>query len=654
MGWGGAKVGPVMKSFFRYARMLLDYRRLLVAAVVGLTIDTLCAIGGFAALQFIIEAIFQVAGVEGTMDSAAETVAAAPAAEATEQVVTIQQIVSEKLSHEDVTAWIGDQTWIADAMPADPFWGLVSVLAVILTLAVIGSGGRYLHASAVITATLRTILRIRRMIFTRLVHLPLATITKEGTAEQISAVVRDCNVLASGMNAITSRALRGIVQGFAFLLVAIWLDWVIVAIFFVIVPPLAILIRKFGKTIRRATRRAMEHYAIMLGALTEALHGIRVVKVHHTEGYERRRFHTITRKAYMQELRSRTAKALSSPVVEVMSMLGVMIVIAVAAYSVYRGGRTPSELAGVLMFLMMSAMNFRTLAGLNNDLQTSAAAADRIDEVLEQEVEPMARNEHKQRLPAAPRHSRSLQFENITFAYPGNDRPALRDVNLTVPFGSVCAVVGANGSGKTTMLGLIPRLYDPTAGRVLIDGTDIASCTLRSVRSQIAMVTQETVLFEGTVAENLTYGSRHVTEQQMLDATRRAHAHGFITSLEDGYDTEVGERGGRLSGGQRQRIAIARAILRDPSILILDEATSQIDADSESLIAEALAEFMKTRTTLVIAHRLSTVVNADTIVVMSDGMVASVGKHHELLEKSDVYRVLCRTQLQGLDGNQDA
>ena len=210
----------------------------------------------------------------------------------------------------------------------------------------------------------------------------------------------------------------------------------------------------------------------------------------------------------------------------------------------------------------------------------------------------------------------------------------------------MCAIVGGNGSGKSTLLGLIPRLYDPTDGRVTVDGVDLADCTLRSIRRQMAMVTQSTVLFDGTIADNISYGSRHVSRQQLTDAANLARAHEFIDELPDSYDTDIGEWGERLSGGQRQRLAIARAILRDPAILLLDEATSQIDADSESRINEALAQFTANRTTFVVAHRLSTVIHADMIVVLEAGRISATGKHNDLLARSPVYQLLCRTQLQ--------
>ena len=296
--------------------------------------------------------------------------------------------------------------------------------------------------------------------------------------------------------------------------------------------------------------------------------------------------------------------------------------------------------------LALAGAAFRPLANLNNDLQASAAAANRLDELLHVDVESAARSGQQRRLRRLPRHGQSVVFDNVTFSYPGAERPAIADIVLTVEQGRTCAVVGGNGSGKTTLVGLLPRLYEPEHGRVLIDDVDIAECSLRSVRRQIAVVTQETILFDGTIADNLTYGSRHASHERMMEAARRAHADEFIDELPDGYDTQIGEWGQRLSGGQRQRIAIARAILRDPAILILDEATSQIDADSEAKISAALAEFMTGRTTFVIAHRLSTVVNADLIVVLDAGRIVATGKHDDLLAGCQTYQLLCRTQLQ--------
>jgi ABC-type multidrug transport system fused ATPase/permease subunit len=353
---------------------------------------------------------------------------------------------------------------------------------------------------------------------------------------------------------------------------------------------------------------------------------------------------------FEEEMKARIVRALSSPSIELLVMIGLILMALVAIWYMDNQNLEGTVLVMIVGALGASASSFRTLATLNNTLQTSAAAADRIKEVMELPSEQTARQEHTNpNLYSLERHRESVTFEDIVFTYPGCDAPTLKGLGLSVPVGSVCAIVGGNGSGKSTLLGLIPRLYEPDSGRVLIDGRDIKDATLRSLRRQMAVVTQDTVLFDGSIADNIIYGTRHATQEQMIEAARHAHAHEFIEQMPDGYATEIGERGARLSGGQRQRLAIARAILRDPAILILDEATSQIDADSEAKINEALEGFMANRTTFVIAHRLSTVVNADMIVVMNEGEIDSIGKHAELLESSEVYRTLCRTQMGGGD-----
>jgi subfamily B ATP-binding cassette protein MsbA len=292
-------------------------------------------------------------------------------------------------------------------------------------------------------------------------------------------------------------------------------------------------------------------------------------------------------------------------------------------------------------------VTLKPLAKLNNDIQESAAAGGRIREILNLPVEPTVRGGFKREtLPALPRHRDSITLDGVTYTYPGADTPTLHDVDLDIKHGQHVAIVGPNGSGKTTLIGLIPRLHEPDSGVVRIDGQDICSVTLRSLRRQIALVTQHAVLFEGTVADNIAYGLRHARRGEVEAAAARAHAAEFIAHLPHGYDTRLGEQGLGLSGGQKQRICLARAMLRDPAILLLDEATSQVDAESEAKIQAALAEFRRGRTTLTIAHRLSTVIDADVIVVMQDGRIIDRGSHRELLERCGLYQTLTKTQLQ--------
>lgn len=620
-----------MNRFWHFARLMLRYRAMLAVALIGAMLDAACMLGGIATLSAVISQFFQGTDHNGAVhhvrDLIVQKLGALP-----EKAGPFQSLVAGlKLER------------LADRLPDTWFGALATIMGLILVMTVLGSLGRFLHEYCTLTAATRTIMRIRRMVFGRLVYLPMAC--SEGSTTQITKVLSDCTTLSAGFSAITSRAIRGVFTGISLFIGALITDWKLTAIFLLVVPPIFILIHQFGRRIRRASRRTLEQYGHMMSALVEIFSGIRVVKVHHAEGYERRRFARLSRSLVRQELRARLTKAISSPVVETLMIVGVMVVVLVAGWSNSKIGGEPGGVAGVLLLLGASAMQFRSLTGLNNTIQESAAAADRLDQAIHMDVEPAARQEWKEQRRTLPRHNHCLEFQNIRFTYPTGSRPALDGVRLSVPFGKMCAIVGGNGSGKSTLLNLIPRLYEPGEGRVLIDGVDIAGCTLRSLRRQIAMVTQETILFEGTIAENISYGSRHVTLEPIIEAAKRAYAHEFISALPEGYHAPVGERGARLSGGQRQRVAIARAILRDPSILILDEATSQIDADSESKIAAALGQFMRNRTTFVIAHRLSTVVGADMIVVMDAGKIVAIGRHQELLADNEIYRTLCRTQM---------
>ena len=266
-------------------------------------------------------------------------------------------------------------------------------------------------------------------------------------------------------------------------------------------------------------------------------------------------------------------------------------------------------------------------------------------ELLAMPVEPMGKHRPQKTMPL-PRHCQTVTLENLSFRYDDESQPVIDDVCLEIPFGQTVAIVGANGSGKTTLLNFIPRLLTPHSGRVLIDGIDIKTVRLRPLREQIAVVTQQSILFEGSIADNIAYGRHHATEEMIIDAAKTAHADEFIRALPEGYKTMLGEHGEGLSGGQRQRVCIARAILRNPAILILDEATSQIDADSEAKINQALRDIRRGRTVFVVAHRLSTVIDVDQIVVLDRGRVIDQGKHTELLERCHLYQTLAQTQLQ--------
>ena len=610
-----------MKDFWYLSRYMLQYRRMIALSLGAAVLDALCAFSGFGALMWVINTLMN-------------------------EQTSLQAIVESKLRAEWFVELIGDPAPLLAKLPTDQFISFVWLLAGIALLTVVGSVFRFAHQYWAITACYRAVTQIRKTVFRRLVHVAMASISMERTGDLLSRLVRDSSRLARGFMAIFGKAVRNILVGTACLLMAFWVDWMLTGIFVVTLPLIAVLIYRFGRRIRHATRRALKGYGTMTNALEESLQANKIVKLYQAEGYERRRFNTINRRVLAAEMKARMARAISAPVVETLGILGVIAVALMAGSYVFQSPNehSPADLVGVLTMLCVSGMSIRPLANLNNELQEAGAGATRVCELLQMTIEPNAPGHENQRAQRLPRHHQSICFDQVEFTYPAVEQPALKGIDLEVPFGVMCAIVGSNGSGKSTLMGLLPRLYEPSQGRILIDGHDIATYSLRSVRQQLAVVTQDSVLFDGTIGDNLTYGQRHVTRRQMIEAARRAHADTFIEALPLGYDTAIGEWGGRLSGGQRQRIVLARAILRDPAILILDEATSQIDAESETQINKTLSHFHQGRTTFIIAHRLSTVIGADMIVVMEDGLIVDHGTHDELIDRCGTYRILTRTQ----------
>jgi subfamily B ATP-binding cassette protein MsbA len=386
---------------------------------------------------------------------------------------------------------------------------------------------------------------------------------------------------------------------------------------------------QLGRRLRRMTRRSQEALEHLSHVSAEAFTGHRIVKAFGAEAREAERFRDASDRLYRTNMRVTRIVSILPPIMELLGGFAIAIALWYGSREIASGRLTSGEFTSFIAALLLMYGPVKKLSRVNATLQQALAAGDRIFDLLDSHTEVREAPDAK----PLPLFRRSVEFRNVTFAYEDAPRPVLRDVSLTVTAGQMVAVVGRSGAGKTTLANLLPRFYDVTAGAILIDGVDIRNVTLSSLRGQIGMVTQETVLFDDTIAQNIAYGVLRATADQIEVAARAANAHDFIMALPERYQTMIGERGQRLSGGQRQRIAIARAILKDSPILILDEATSALDTESELLVQHALANLMRNRTSFVIAHRLSTIRRADAIVVMDRGRVVEVGRHEELLAR---------------------
>jgi len=614
-----------MDPFWTYARRMLRYRRMLAGAFACALVSAGGLVAGLVALKPVLTAILD-----------------------PENGKNLPQLAMELNANTHWPSWVHwriPEPWI-HSLPKGRFDAVIWIIVALGIGTVLGGAANFGHAFLSLTVVQRTVAGIRREAFHRVLRLPLKDVVGQGASDKISRIVNDTGVLEGGFSALLSKAVSQFFRGAAAFTAAFIIEWRLTLAAIVVAPLLYTIIRRLGKRVRRASKSAAQSTSLLLGAATEAMQGLRVVKVHTNERYEAGRFHRINKDVMRQMFRARTAKALASPLVEVSAIVVLGGLSLIAAKAIIDGNLRPESFILAIVSLGAAGEALRPLTSLANDIQQSSGAAGRIRELMSAPAEPG----HDTKLPRLPRHAIGIEFRGVTFTYPGATRPALDRVSLTVRHGQRVAIVGPNGSGKTTLLGLVPRLFDPSEGAVLVDGQDIRGFSVRSVRRQIGVVTQETVLFRGTIRSNIAYGAEDVTPERIGAAARMARADGFIEALPQGYDTPVGEQGLTLSGGQRQRIAIARAVLRDPAILILDEATSMIDADSEGKIGEALDEFARGRTCLVVAHRLSTVVSADQIVVMDQGKIVDVGRHEELLKRCPTYRLIAERQLVKGDG----
>jgi len=488
---------------------------------------------------------------------------------------------------------------------------------------------------------------LRDELYNAVMRRSAAFFSKHTTGTLLSTIVNDIERVQYAMSTVLAEFLQ---QFFTFLSVAavvIFLGGKLAWVLLLFVPAIIYSSRKIGSRVRSTTRQGQDKLAEIQNILHETITGNRIVKAFNSEKWEISRFRGAAGRLFRANLRSVAATAISSPLMDILGVIGIALLLNLGREQVKHGEMTPGVFVAFITAVFSLYNPVRKFAQFNNNFQQAMGASSEIFKFMDIE-DDVRESPRAKRLPA---FSRSVQFDHVSFTYgsEGTDAGVLHDINLEVRRGEVVAIVGSSGSGKTTLVHLIPRFFDVTQGRLLIDGSDVRDVSLSSLREQVGIVTQETVLFNDTVRNNIAYGQPHVAMKEVEAAGRAALAHDFIRALPAGYDEVIGERGVRLSGGERQRIAIARAILKNAPILILDEATSALDSESEALVQSALHNLMVGRTVFVIAHRLSTVRRADRIVVIENGAIADIGSHEDLMTKLGTYRRLYELQFADIE-----
>jgi len=515
-------------------------------------------------------------------------------------------------------------------------------LAIVLAYAVKGLGG---YASSFLMTDIgqRVVRDLRDRLFRHILDQSASFFSRKTSGQLMSRITNDVNQVQQAVSETIGDMMREGLALVGFAGFMFFVDWRLALVAVTGAPVVVYPLIRFGKRIRSTTRRSQEELEHLSHVTAEAFTGHRIVKAFGAEAHEEHRFRRASQRLYRTNLKVTSALAILPPLMELLGGGAIVALIWYGSGKIARQELTQGQFTSFVAAAFMMYGPVKKLSRVNAGLQQAMAASERIFEILDTHSEVKERPSAR----SLPRLRRDIEFRNVSFAYDdGAGKHVLRDVSFGVRAGQVVAVVGLSGAGKTTLVNLVPRFYDVTGGAILIDGLDIRDVTLASLRAQVGIVTQETVLFDETIASNIAYGTPGASREEVEAAARAAHAHDFITTLPLKYETRIGERGQKLSGGQRQRLAIARALLKNSPILILDEATSSLDAESEQLVQDALVNLMRNRTSFVIAHRLSTVRRADAIVVLERGRVAEIGRHEDLLAKpGGVYAKLYALQI---------
>jgi ATP-binding cassette, subfamily B, bacterial MsbA len=537
-------------------------------------------------------------------------------------------------------AWLMQPALDKVFVDRDPYW-LWLAPALVIAVAAIKGAGTYFESTVMSAVGHRIIADTQVKLHAHLMRADLAWLHRAHSGRLVASFLYDATLLRDAV----SRALTGMIKDSLSLVflagVMFYQHWRLALAASVVFPIVAILARNLGRRTRKGSAAAQEETGRLTTILTETFEGVRLVKAYGAEERETARARDAVEARLNHVMRVVRARAGAAPVTEMLGGVAIGLAIFVGGFQAARGELTLGAFASFITALLLAYQPLKSLANLNTALQEGLAAADRLFAVLD--VEATIRDAPDAR--PLKVSGGEIRFEHVSFSYGAEH--ALKDLSLTVPAGRKVALVGQSGAGKSTLMNLIPRFYDTQSGAVLIDGQDVKSVTLASLRGALALVSQELTLFDDSVRANIAYGRPDASDADIAAAAKAAEAHGFILKLPKGYETRVGENGVRISGGQRQRIAIARAMLRNAPILLLDEATAALDADTERKVQAALRRLMQGRTTLIIAHRLSTVIDADDIFVIDGGRVVEHGRHGDLLARGGIYARLCATQFAG-------
>ncbi len=620
--------GSVLSAYVRLLKYAWAYKVRLVfsiffAVVVAVSFTSMLVSGGVALNVLMYE---PVEAGENTQD---------PAEDIFESAAGLDERLPALNAEARSRAWV-------ESMRADPMRMLKYLAGALIVLALVSAVARYLQEYLAGSIGANISVTVATEMYDNVLRLSMDFFEKYSSGELIARFTNDIFMINRGLEGVLVKVIREPIKASFFLVAALSVDPFLTMIGLCVLPPVGIALVRIGKKVKKSVRRSLERIASMATVVNETFNGILIIKGYNMEAHEAGRLRKETVKLRRYLLQMVHANAITGPITEIIMVIGVVVFLLISGQRVINGQLAGGDLVQLYGALAMMLDPVRKMSSVNNLIQTSVASAERIFEFMD--MAPSVKE-----APNAidlPKLQEAVRLEDVHFTYEGRAE-VLGGINLTIAKGEMVALVGFSGAGKSTIAKLLPRFYDVNQGKITFDATDIREVTFKSLRGQIGIVAQDTILFNMSVAENIAFGNPEISRDQVIAAAKAAHAHTFIEALPEGYDTMLGEGGASLSGGQRQRLAIARALVKDPAVLILDEATSSLDSESERAIQQAIDAFVVGRTTLVIAHRLSTVKKADRIVVLDEGLVAESGTHDELIQKGGLYKRLYDTQFAG-------